>query len=47
MARLVVEQKFGLLRPASVRRLNAMRLSHLKALARAVPDARSLEDLGL
>jgi hypothetical protein len=47
MARLVVEQKFGALRPTAVRRLNAMSLSQLDALARAVPDARSLDDLGL
>ena len=47
MARIVVEQKLGPLPQASVRRLNAMSLSQLNALARAVPGAHSLEDLGL
>jgi flagellar biosynthesis/type III secretory pathway protein FliH len=47
MARLVVEQKFGVLRPASVRKLTAMSLAQLKALVRVVPEAHSLEDLGL
>ena len=45
MARLMVQQKFGPLRPASVRRLNSMSLSQLKALAQAVPDARSMDDI--